>query len=95
MEARLRGLVEAQGGECKKFIPDYARGWPDRIVLLPNGVSCWVETKTKGGVLSGAQLVAHETLRRLGQQVAVVWTKAQAEELVRQLSPAPEEARDT
>ena len=86
VEARLRRLVEAQGGECKKFIPDYARGWPDRIVLLPDGVSCWVETKTIDGELSGAQLIAHEKLRRLGQQVAVVWTKEQAEALVERLT---------
>ena len=38
VEAYLRRLVEAQGGVCKKFLPDYARGWPDRLVLFPRGV---------------------------------------------------------
>jgi hypothetical protein len=86
VEARLRVLVEAQGGLCLKFNPDYKRGAPDRLVLLPRGEVCWVETKRPaGGRLSTSQLVAHETLRRLGQQVAVVWTKEQAEYLVESL----------
>ena len=86
VEACLRQKAEVRGGVCKKFLPDYSRGWPDRIVLLPGGVQCWVETKTRGGVLSGAQLVAHEDLRRLGQQVAVVWTKEQAAALIEMLT---------
>jgi len=70
-----------------KFLPDYKRGWPDRILLLPGGVSVWVETKRPvGGKLSSAQMVAHETLRRLGQRVEVVWTKEAADRLVEGLS---------
>lgn len=86
VEAYLRRLVEAQGGVCKKFLPDYARGWPDRLVLLPRGVSCWVELKTTGGRLAPVQCLAHEELRRLGQRVEVVWTKEQAEALVEMLT---------
>lgn len=86
VENFLRCEVEKHGGRCQKFLPDYARGWPDRIVLLPDGVLVWVETKRPvGGVLDGPQLVAHEILRRLGQRVEVVWTKAEAEKLVHEL----------
>ena len=89
VEAYLRRHVEAQGGVCKKFMPDYARGWPDRIVVLP-GVLVWVETKRPvDGRLSPGQLVAHEDLRRLGQRVEVVWTKEQAEALVEMLTSKP------
>jgi hypothetical protein len=50
-------------------------------------VVIWVETKRPvGGSISSAQLVAHEQLRRLGQRVAVVWTKEDADELVDALS---------
>lgn len=83
VEGHLRRRVEKAGGLCVKFIPDFARGFPDRIVLLPRGVLVWVETKRpQGGVLSPAQKVQHVLLRRLGQRVEVVWTKDQADGLI-------------
>lgn len=86
VESYLRKRVEQAGGQCIKFLPDYARGFPDRIVLLPGGVLVWVELKRlQGGKLSPAQKVQHMTLRRLGQRVEVVWTKEQADALVKEL----------
>ena len=83
VESHLRKLTEAAGGMCVKFLPDFARGFPDRIVILPAGVLVWVETKRPvGGKLDPAQNVAHAMLRRLGQSVEVVWTKEAAEDLV-------------
>lgn len=83
VEGHLRRRVEKAGGLCVKFLPDFARGFPDRIVLLPRGVLVWVETKRpQGGVLSPAQKVQHVLLRRLGQRVGVVWTKDQADDLI-------------
>ena len=83
MEGHLRRRVEKVGGICVKFLPDFARGFPDRIVLLPGGVLVWVETKRpQGGVLSPVQKVQHVLLRRLGQRVEVVWTKDQADALI-------------
>ena len=82
VEGHLR-RVEKVGGVCVKFLPDFARGFPDRIVLLPGGVLVWVETKRpQGGVLSPVQKVQHVLLRRLGQRVEVVWTKDQADALI-------------
>ena len=83
VEGHLRRRVEKAGGLCVKFLPDFARGFPDRIVLLPGGVLVWVETKRpQGGVLSPVQKVQHVLLRRLGQRVEVVWTKDQADNLI-------------
>lgn len=83
VEGHLRRRVEKAGGVCVKFLPDFARGFPDRIVLLPRGVLVWVETKRpQGGVLSPVQKVQHVLLRRLGQRVEVVWTKDQADDLI-------------
>ena len=83
VEGHLRRRVEKVGGICVKFLPDFARGFPDRIVLLPRGVLVWVETKRpQGGVLSPVQKVQHVLLRRLGQRVEVVWTKDQADDLI-------------
>ena len=81
VEGYLVRQVEQRGGMCPKF--DSVRGWPDRIVLLPAGVMAWVETKRPvGGVLSPAQLVVHEQLRRVGQQVYVVWSREEVDELL-------------
>ena len=83
VEGHLRRRVEKVGGVCVKFLPDFARGFPDRVVLLPGGVLVWVETKRpQGGVLSPVQKVQHVLLRRLGQRVEVVWTKDQADDLI-------------
>lgn len=87
VESYLRRLAESHGGECVKFLPDYKRGWPDRILLLPGGKQVWVETKKPvGGVVSAAQKVAHIRLRRLGQRVELVWTKEDADRLVESLT---------
>ena len=86
VESYLRRRIEQAGGRCVKFVPDFARGFPDRIVLLPRGVLVWVETKRpQGGVLSPTQKVQHVLLRRLGQRVEVVWTKEEADALVTEL----------
>ena len=83
VEGHLRRRVEKVGGICVKCLPDFARGFPDRIVLLPRGVLVWVETKRpQGGVLSPVQKVQHVLLRRLGQRVEIVWTKDQADDLI-------------
>ena len=87
VEAYLRRQVEKLGGLCLKIPADYMRGIPDRIVLLPHGVLVWVETKRpSGGRVSGSQLVVHEMLRRLGQQVVIVWSKEDADELLHHLA---------
>ena len=80
VEAYLRKRVRAAGGQCVKILPDYHRGLPDRLVLLPGGTVVWVELKRPvGGRVASAQRVAHETLRRLGQRVELVWSKEDAD----------------
>jgi len=87
VESHLRKKAESMGGMCVKFIPDFARGFPDRILLLPGGVIVWVETKRPvGGRLDGAQNVAHALLRRLGQRVEVVWSEGEADALLAELT---------
>ena len=84
VEKYLTHRVVEAGGRCEKFIPEIRNGWPDRIVLLPGGVSVWVETKKpKGGKLEPLQIHAHKVLRSLGQDVEVCWTKAAADRIVR------------
>ena len=90
VEGYLVRQVEKMGGMCPKF--DSVRGWPDRIVLLPSGVSAWVETKRPvGGVLSSTQLVAHEQLRRVGQLVYTVCSREAVDVLLESLASLPAE----
>ena len=87
VESYLRRRVEQAGGRCVKFVPDFARGFPDRIVLLPRGVLVWVETKRpRGGVLSPTPKPHHVPLRRLGPPVELVWTTEEADALVTELT---------
>ena len=87
VEGYLVRRVVGVGGRCEKFIPEVRNGWPDRIVLLPDGVMVWVETKKpKGGKLDPLQIHAHKILRGLGQRVEIVWTKAEADRLIEELT---------
>jgi len=86
VERHLCALASARGWGCVKFIPDCDPGMPDRLLLLPDARCVWVELKTKGGRLSDIQRYTHKRLRERGQDVRVVWTKEQAEELVDSLT---------
>ena len=90
IEAYFTRAVEKVGGMSIKFIPDNLRGWPDRIVILPGGRLVWVELKREiDGRIEPAQMVAHEELRRLGQRVEVVWSKKDADRLVKSFTDSP------
>ena len=47
VEGYLTRQVERLDGRCLKFIPDIDNGMPDRLVLLPGGITVWVELKTR------------------------------------------------
>jgi hypothetical protein len=74
------------GLDCKKFIPDYDNGMPDRVILLPDRRVIWVELKTDGGVLSDLQKYCHARLKASGHDVRVVWNKEQADNLIEELA---------
>lgn len=87
VEKHLEDEVEKLGGKCVKFLPDFMPGMPDRIIVLPNKVLVWCELKKpKGGKLSSLQKLRHKWLRSMGQEVFVVWTKEQADDLCRDLA---------
>jgi hypothetical protein len=83
VEAYLGRRVKQMGGKCDKFIPDQNNGMPDRIVMLPGGVLIWVELKRcEDEDARKLQRMQHRKLRRLGQRVEVVRTKAEVDELL-------------
>lgn len=80
IESYLVKRVEALGGRCLKFIPDYDEGMPDRLIILPRGVIAFVETKRPhGGKLSAMQKYQIHKLEELGCHVYVVKNKGEVD----------------
>lgn len=71
VERRLRDGVRGLGGLCLKLVCPGFTGMPDRLVLLPGGVVCFVELKRPGQVERQRQGFVQKKLRRLG---FVVWS---------------------
>lgn len=81
IERYLVKKVQGLGGLCLKFASATETGYPDRLVVLPGGMACWVELKSKGYVPTRLQDIRHEELRRRGMVVYVVDSKERVDEL--------------
>ena len=71
VEAVFAKRVRDLGGISFKFAPLHA-GNPDRIVLMPDGHTYFVELKADGGALHPAQVLWHRRAAALGHIVHVV-----------------------
>jgi hypothetical protein len=60
-----------------------AAGFPDFLLLMPNGKILLIECKRKGGKLSDDQLAFHKELDMLGHKCHVVYTFAEFLTIVR------------
>lgn len=72
LEARLVREIEARGGMALKYTSQFHRGIPDRICLLPGGLSVFVELKSTGRKPTRLQQHAMEQLDRMGHPNCVV-----------------------
>lgn len=72
IEARLVREVRKLGGLCYKFTSPGNPGVPDRIVILPDGRTIYVELKTEIGRLSKLQKWQREELQKRGADVRVL-----------------------
>ena len=61
----------SRGGLCEKWNAGSV-GWPDRIILLPDGKLGFVELKSPGKKPRKLQLHRHEQIRRRGFLVFVI-----------------------
>ena len=66
LEARLVREIEARGGMALKYTSQFHRGIPDRICLLPGGLSVFVELKSTGKKPTKLQQHALERLDQMG-----------------------------
>ena len=72
IEAKLKQMVEKQGGIAPKFVSPGLSGMPDRLVLLPGGHIAFVEVKAPGKVPRPLQEARHRMLRKLRFKVYVL-----------------------
>ena len=63
--------VEKAGGVCLKYDNGNKSGYPDRICLMPGGVTFWVELKGAGLEPRPLQWERIKALRELGHTVYV------------------------
>ncbi len=71
VEKQLIDKVKKRGGLCEKWVSGSV-GWPDRIVILPDGKVGFVEVKRPGKKPRAIQVHRHEKLRKLGMKVYVI-----------------------
>ena len=87
IEAYLVECIEKCNGLCIKFIDPGQRGAPDRLVVLPNRPTYFVELKRpKLGRVGPHQVRYHERLRALGQRVWVLWSKEDVDAFITEVT---------
>ena len=72
IEAYLVRRVKEMGGLCLKYSNPNMAGYPDRICVMPEGRTFWVELKSKGEKSRLLQLARMDSLKRRGNQVYTV-----------------------
>ena len=82
IESYLVKKVEQEGGIALKYTNPYQAGFPDRLVLMPEGKMCWVEVKSKGKKPRMLQIQRHEQLIRLGYKVFVIDSREKVDKLI-------------
>lgn len=73
VERALVTRIKKIGGEIRKVTWPGRRGAPDRVAMFPKGLLVWIETKAPSGTLADHQKREHARLRKMGQQVDVIW----------------------
>lgn len=82
LEKRLKKEVEGLGGLCLKWVSPGFTGVPDRVCLLPTGISWFVEVKKPGGVLSERQKFVRKQLFYLGIRASAIYNDADLKVLI-------------
>lgn len=81
VEKFLAQCVEDRGGMCLK-LTGY-KGIPDRLVLMPNGKTFFVELKARHGTLSKAQEHMFKLIKATGNYVCVLNSIEQVADMMR------------
>lgn len=82
IEQYLTDSVKKLGGICLKYNNPGMVGFPDRVCLLPCGVTLWVELKSKGQQLRTMQRIRISQMVHLGHLVNVCKSKEDIDEML-------------
>lgn len=75
LERHFSNTCKKLGLMSLKLNVRYTRGWPDRVVILPNHQVLWVELKTLTGKVSALQTKVHLDLFSMRHNVLILRTK--------------------
>lgn len=75
IERYLVDVVKNLGGVCLKYSNSNKVGYPDRVALMPGGLTIWFELKSKGRQPTKLQKIRHEQMESLGHTVFVCDSK--------------------
>jgi hypothetical protein len=81
LEPYLVRSMAKVGAVALKYYNPWAAGYPDRLVLMPQGKVVWVELKSRGKTPNRLQLSRHIQLRELGFDVRVIDNKEDIDKL--------------
>lgn len=82
IERYLTDSVKTLGGICLKYSNAGMVGFPDRLCLLPGGVTIWVELKSKGESPKAIQQVRFSQMAKIGHRVYVCDSKEKVDEVL-------------
>lgn len=82
LEAYLVKRVKMLGGIALKYSNPTCTGFPDRLLLLPDGRTAWCELKSRGKKPRAVQQARIQQLRELGQAVYVVSSRDEIERMI-------------
>ena len=72
LERKLVEKIKKLGGHAYKFVSPNQRGVPDRLCVLPHGITVFVELKTTGKKPTKLQELCMGELKSLGQECVVI-----------------------
>lgn len=80
-ENKFKSTVESMGDIYLKITTPSGRGWPDRLILMDDGIVLWMEFKREGEDLRKKQRYIHKELIRRRHIVHTVDTFEEAFEV--------------
>lgn len=82
IERYLVARAKKLGLPCLKYSNPSVAGYPDRLLVLPDGQVVWVELKSKGRKPTKLQLARHAELSGLRHSVKVIDNRADVDALM-------------
>lgn len=87
LERDLVNAVKRIGGLAPKWTSPGNAGVPDRIVILPNGQTVYVEMKAPGKLLQPLQVHWAKKLTKLGHRVYKIDSPKGIEKFIQEVMP--------